>query len=127
MKKQNYNFVDALKEYFKNTPKEQVLKDWEKTTEYDMVEVPMNEFLDIHNKNNKVYNPRTCNECPFVNVHYDDFAIGCDRWLECSLLSHSGDKSFLGCDDMWGEKGNIEIPSKCPLRKESVTVTLKII
>src|SRR5690606_19742582 len=31
---------ELLKEYFKNTPREQVLKDWESTSDYDNVNSP---------------------------------------------------------------------------------------
>lgn len=81
----------------------------------------------------KEYNPKTCNECPFISHHFDDFSTGCMSWNSCSLIAMNGGKSYLKCDasyfedddeDTIPEHYKIEIPSKCPLRKEAVTVTL---
>lgn len=33
----NNNFFEELKTYFENTPKEEILKEWEKTKEFDNV------------------------------------------------------------------------------------------
>ena len=43
------NFVEKLKEYFDKTPKEQVLKDWRKTVEYDSSETTVDEFIKLLN------------------------------------------------------------------------------
>lgn len=37
--------IEQLREYFKNTPREQVLKDWEKTKEHDNVGVTIDKFF----------------------------------------------------------------------------------
>jgi hypothetical protein len=47
------NFVDKLKKYFKETPREKVLEGWKKTKEYDNVGVTVEEFLQNTNDNIK--------------------------------------------------------------------------
>lgn len=37
--------LEELKEYFENTPREQILKDWESTKEYEGVGPTADEFL----------------------------------------------------------------------------------
>jgi hypothetical protein len=39
------NFVEKLKKYFEETPREKVLEDWEKTKEFDNVRPTVEEFL----------------------------------------------------------------------------------
>ena len=39
------NLLEELKEYFENTPREQILKDWESTKEYEGVGPTTDEFL----------------------------------------------------------------------------------
>ena len=39
------NFYEKLKEYFTKTPREKVLDDWEKSKEFDRIEVTVEEFL----------------------------------------------------------------------------------
>jgi len=36
-----------LKDYFKNTPKEQIKKDWEETKKFDKVSPTIDEFLQF--------------------------------------------------------------------------------
>jgi hypothetical protein len=49
-KKKNDNFLEELKKYFKETPKEKILEDWEKSKELDNVGVSVEEFLKETNK-----------------------------------------------------------------------------
>jgi hypothetical protein len=44
--KEEPNFYEKLVEYFKNTPREKVLEDWNKTAEFDNIGLTMEEFLD---------------------------------------------------------------------------------
>lgn len=37
--------LEELKEYFENTPREQILEDWEKTKEYEGVGLSADDFL----------------------------------------------------------------------------------
>lgn len=46
------NFVEKLKKYFEETPREKVLEDWEKTKEWDNVGVTVEDFLK--NTNEKI-------------------------------------------------------------------------
>ena len=46
----NNNFCEALKNYFDTTPREKVLEDWAKSSEYDKIGVTVEEFLDNTNK-----------------------------------------------------------------------------
>lgn len=39
------NFLDDLKLYFKNTPRNKVLEDWAKTESFDQVGISMDDFL----------------------------------------------------------------------------------
>lgn len=47
------DFYKELVEYFKNTPREKVLEDWEKSKEFDNVGISAQEFIknnvDLHN------------------------------------------------------------------------------
>ena len=47
------NFVEKLKKYFEETPREKVLEDWEKTKEWDNVGITVEEFLKNTNDNIK--------------------------------------------------------------------------
>lgn len=47
---------ELLKEYLKNTPREQVLKDWESTAEHDSVDSPkVLELFEGRNEENQIY------------------------------------------------------------------------
>ena len=39
------NLLEELKQYFENTPREQILEDWERTKEYEGVGHTADEFL----------------------------------------------------------------------------------
>jgi hypothetical protein len=43
------NLVEQLKKYFETTSREKVLKDWEKTKEFDQIEPIMDDFLNQTN------------------------------------------------------------------------------
>lgn len=45
------NFVEKLKKYFEETPRERALEDWEKTKEWDNVGITVEEFLQNTNDN----------------------------------------------------------------------------
>ena len=47
----NDNFLDKLKAYFKNTPKEKVLEDWNKSADFDKVGPTIDAFLENINNN----------------------------------------------------------------------------
>lgn len=47
------NFVEELKKYFKEMPREKVLEDWEKTKEWDNVGITVEEFFQNTKKNNR--------------------------------------------------------------------------
>jgi hypothetical protein len=51
--KESNNFVDRLQHYFDTTPREQVLKDWEETKEFDTVGIIMDMALRHINKKQK--------------------------------------------------------------------------
>lgn len=44
------NFYEKLVEYFKNTPREKVLEDWEKSAHLDDIKPTVDEFLENTNK-----------------------------------------------------------------------------
>ncbi len=48
------NLVENLKKYFETTSREQVLKDWEETKEFDQVGPTMDDFLSQTNAYFKV-------------------------------------------------------------------------
>jgi hypothetical protein len=49
------NFLDKLKAYFDNTPREKVLEDWNKSADLDKVGPTIDEFLEnINNSCNEV-------------------------------------------------------------------------
>jgi len=43
------SFVELLKKYFDETPRDQVLKDWKETEEYDLIKPTVDEFLNNNN------------------------------------------------------------------------------
>ena len=45
--KQERTFVDELEDYFKNTPKEQIQKDWNESAEFDKVGPTVSEFIKV--------------------------------------------------------------------------------
>ena len=45
------SFVEKLKKYFEETPREKVLEDWEKSKEWDNVGITVEEFLQNTNDN----------------------------------------------------------------------------
>ena len=45
--------IEELIKYFKETPREQILKDWEESKEYDKIGIPVLEYIskiDLYNK-----------------------------------------------------------------------------
>lgn len=44
------NLLKCLEEYFKNTPKEQIQKDWNETEKYDSVGPTVEEYLSDKDK-----------------------------------------------------------------------------
>ena len=50
----NPNFLEELKEYFDKTSREQVLKDWEKTVDYDSGDVVADAFINSLERRRKV-------------------------------------------------------------------------
>lgn len=59
-----------------------------------------------------------CNDCPFCEYHYDDFAIGESELYFCGLLKHLKKDYFLE------RKKLTKIHTTCPLKQESVTIQL---
>lgn len=47
------NFIEKLKKYFAETPRETVLEDWEKSKECDNVGITVEEFIQNTNENIK--------------------------------------------------------------------------
>ena len=54
MKISSNNLVEELKEYFDKTPKEQILKDWEATKEFDTNGVVADKLLDTLEENDSI-------------------------------------------------------------------------
>ena len=48
------NIVEKLKKYFETTSDEQVLKDWERTKEFDQIKPIMDDFLNRTNWHFKI-------------------------------------------------------------------------
>lgn len=59
------SFLEELKTYFKTTPRETILKDWDETKEFDSIGLPMDDFLET---TNHLY--RTTFKPPIDNVDY---------------------------------------------------------
>lgn len=68
MEKKN-NLVEELKEYFDNTPREQILKDWEKTSVYDSGNVTADKFINFLEQRRKVI------ESTNSEIPADDFVL----------------------------------------------------
>ena len=63
------NFLEELKEYFDNTPREQILKDWEKTSVYDSGNVTADKFINFLEQRRKVI------ESTNSEIPADDFVL----------------------------------------------------
>lgn len=63
------NLVEELKEYFVNTPREQILKDWEKTVKYDNSDVTADKFIDFLERRREVI------ESTNSEIPADDFVL----------------------------------------------------
>ena len=46
------NMLEQLKKYFEETPREQILKDWESTKEFDNVGITAEDFLKMQEQAN---------------------------------------------------------------------------
>lgn len=44
------NFLDELKNYFETTPREEILKAWEESKEFDKIGPTMDEFIENNEK-----------------------------------------------------------------------------
>lgn len=59
--------LEELKEYFENTPREQILKDWESTKEYEGVGPTADEFLtSVYSQRVKIV----------INIYSPSFSSG---------------------------------------------------
>lgn len=63
------NLAEELKEYFVNTPREQILKDWEKTVKYDSSDVTADKFIDFLERRREVIES-TNSEIPSDNFTF---------------------------------------------------------
>ena len=61
------NLLEELKQYFENTPREQILEDWERTKEYEGVGLTADEFLT------SVYSQRVKS---VTNIYSPSFSSG---------------------------------------------------
>ena len=50
----NNNFAEALKQYFENTPKEQIEADWKKSEEWDKVGPTVEQYMNVLDSNNVI-------------------------------------------------------------------------
>lgn len=67
-------------------------------------------------KRTKYINVKDCNNCPFMNVQYDDFAIDCNTTKSCNLAEYYNYEDYLidvGADMMDTVE---ETPKWCPLK-----------
>lgn len=62
------NFLEELKEYFDKTSREQVLKDWEETVDYDSCDVVAGAFINSLERRGKVIESNNV-------IPADDFAL----------------------------------------------------
>ena len=67
--------------------------------------------------------PTKCSECPFMNIEYSTTILSNCATLMCNLLKHQKQQHILTITDTFDN--DIFTPDMCPLKKESVTITLK--
>jgi len=61
---------------------------------------------------------KNCQECPFCEYHYDDFALGDSELYICGLLKYLNQDYFL-------EKEKLEeVHTTCPLKQSSYLIKL---
>nr|DAW61582.1 MAG TPA: hypothetical protein [Caudoviricetes sp.] len=75
------NLVKELKEYFDKTPKEQVLKDWEETVDYDSSDVVADGFINFLERRRNVIES-TNSEIPSDNFTFKTNELDEDETLK---------------------------------------------
>ena len=70
------NFLEELKEYFETTSREQILKDWEKTSVYDSSNVTADKFINFLEQRRKVI------ESTNSEIPADDFTLNTNELEE---------------------------------------------
>lgn len=82
------NFLEDLREYFKNTPREQVIKDWEESENLDKVGPTVDEFLThMNHYNDGVEDVGDLNlllselKEDYINGRVRDW-VGLNEWIE---------------------------------------------
>lgn len=66
------NFLEELEEYFKNTPREKVLSDWEKSRDCDSIGPTVSDFLDDNLGILKMENKHWYGIAKIVDRAYED-------------------------------------------------------
>ena len=71
---------------------------------------------------------KKCTECPFRYDDFDDFSMGDDTVMVCSLANHLRlPNIFIGSYSSWDEeKSCSELPEWCPLKNEDYKISFKI-
>ena len=72
------DFIEELKEHLKNTPKEELLKEWEKTKEFDSVGPSVDEYLNLIEE----YKEKFICECGRPKEENEK------RCIDCTLSKH---------------------------------------
>ena len=77
---------------------------------------------------------KTCEDCPFLNLDYDDWAPGDDTIATCNLVDHNNlnndnsnqqDNCIKVYSMGWSNDGVLSFrPSWCPLENDKISVEL---
>lgn len=103
------NLLDKLKKYFDETPREQVLADWEKSKDCDNVGPTIDEFLSHQNfiiSNDKIEENDLIIDTEKFNVSINGenlfIPVKCKKILdENTLIWESLDGKSSACDDIF--------------------------
>lgn len=75
--KSKSNLLQQLKEYFNNTPREVIEKEWHEYDKYNEIGPKVNEYLEYVNKSRQPEYPKTYDECcDVLEIKYSSYCVG---------------------------------------------------
>jgi len=81
------DIVDALKKYFAETPREQIMEDWAKSEKYDNVGIPVNDFLAAQEEGMYLIKDGQISDC---NIEGSDSIITVKNMTAAEIIEKYG-------------------------------------
>ena len=96
------NLLQQLKDYFDNTPREVIEKEWHEYDKYNEISPKVNEYLEYVNNIRQPKYPKTCAECCGVlKIPNDERYIDIDVPLDYNKLLSAFTKLLICRDAYW--------------------------